>query len=226
MLTVPDATLIEAARSIAPVVKQPQVQAEQDGRLSKPVLDALYETGLLRMFTPKSLGGLEVDHITRTFVVEEIAFHDTATASTLANPLDWAHFCARLPDGGAEEIYRKGANVLIAAQFGRPLAATQVDGGYTVTGRAPFVSNCQDADWIAMTAVVTKGGQSPGSNGGEPEVVMVYFRREECEIIDNWNVLGMRGTGSNDTCQLPGHFRSSLNSPQGLITRVHSINFR
>ena len=27
---------------------------------------------------------------------------------------------------------------------------------------------------------------------------MVYFPSEECEIIDTWDVMGMRGTGSND----------------------------
>jgi alkylation response protein AidB-like acyl-CoA dehydrogenase len=33
---------------------------------------------------------------------------------------------------------------------------------------------------------------------GAPETVMVYFPREQCEIIDTWDVMGMRGTGSND----------------------------
>ena len=48
------------------------VEAERERRLSRPVLDALYETGLLRMCTPRSLGGLEVDPITRALVTEEI----------------------------------------------------------------------------------------------------------------------------------------------------------
>lgn len=194
MKTIPDSKLIDAARNLGPVIQGHREEAEQQGRLSRPVLDALYESGLLGMFTPQSLGGLEVDPLTRTRVVEEVAAHDTAAAWTLANPLDWAHFCARLPDAGAEEIYGNGANVLIAAQFGRPLTATIVDGGFTVTGQAPFVSNCLDADWIAMTAVVTDGNQSTG----EPTVLMVYFPREGCEVIDNWDVLGMRGTGSHD----------------------------
>lgn len=29
-------------------------------------------------------------------------------------------------------------------------------------------------------------------------MVMVYFPRENCEIIDTWDVMGMRGTGSHD----------------------------
>lgn len=58
-----DTTLIEAARQIAPVIQKHNEEAERERRLSRPVLDALYETGLLRMFTPRSLGGLEVDPI-------------------------------------------------------------------------------------------------------------------------------------------------------------------
>jgi alkylation response protein AidB-like acyl-CoA dehydrogenase len=196
MQTNADTALIDAARRIAPVIREHNEEAERERRLSRSVLDALYETGLLRMFTPRSLGGLEVDPITRALVIEEIAGHDTAAGWTLENPLDWAHFCARLPDAGAEEIYSRGANILIAAQFGRPMMATPVEGGYRITGRAPFVSNCYDADWISVTAIVMEGDQA--REEGQPEVVMVYFPRESCQVIDTWNVLGMRGTGSND----------------------------
>ena len=193
-----DTTLLEAARKIAPVIREHNEEAERERRLSRPVLDALYETGFLRMFTPRSLGGLEVDPITRALVEEEIAGHDTAAGWTLCNPLDWAHFCARLPDEGAEEIYSHGADVLIAAQFGRPLMATPAQEGYRISGRAPFVSNCYDADWISSTAIVMDGDQSQEDDEGQPEVLMVYFPRESCQVIDTWNVLGMRGTGSND----------------------------
>src|SRR2546423_8206186 len=125
-----DTTLIEAARHIAPVIRDHNEEAERERRLSRPVLDALYETGLLRMYTPRSLGGLEVDPMTRALVMEEIAGHDTAAGWTLSNPLDWAFFCARLPDAGAEEIYSGGANNLNAAPFRRPFHATPAHGGY------------------------------------------------------------------------------------------------
>jgi alkylation response protein AidB-like acyl-CoA dehydrogenase len=190
----PDASLIDAAREIAPLIRAHSEEAERERRLSQPVLKALRETGLLRMFTPRSLGGLETDPVTRALVVEEIGRHDSAAAWTLENPLDWAFFCARLPDEGAEEIYGGGADILIAAQFGRPLNATSTDGGYRISGRAPFVSNCYDADWISSTVLVDVDQQAEG----EPGMRMVYFPREQCEIIDTWDVMGMRGTGSND----------------------------
>ncbi|MGN6173991.1 MAG: acyl-CoA dehydrogenase family protein, partial [Streptosporangiaceae bacterium] len=190
----PDTSLIDAARQIAPIIEKHNEEAERERRLSQPVLDALRETGLLRMSTPRSLGGLETDPVTRALVMEEIGRHDSAAAWSLENPLDWAWFCARLPDEGAEEIYSHGADILIAAQFGRPLQATSTNGGYRISGRAPFVSNCYDADWISSTVLVDED-QSAGDG---PEMRMVYFPSQQCEIIDTWDVMGMRGTGSND----------------------------
>lgn len=194
MMTKIDTSLIETAKAIAPIVGKYSDVGERERRLSRPVLDALREAGLLRMMTPRSLGGLETDPVTRALVVEEIGRHDSAAGWTLENPLDWAFFCARLPDEGAEEIYSRGADIVIAAQFGRPLHATSTDGGYRISGQAPFVSNCFDADWISSTVLVDRDEHPHGY----PEMLMVYFPREQCEIIDTWYVMGMRGTGSND----------------------------
>ena len=113
----PDTSLLGAAREIAPIIRAHSEEAERERRLSQPVLKALRETGLLRMTTPRSLGGVETDPVTRALVGEEIGRHDSAAAWTLENPLDWAFFCCRLPDEGAEEIYSGGADVLIAAGF-------------------------------------------------------------------------------------------------------------
>src|SRR3972149_8184827 len=163
-----DTSLIDAAREIAPIIQKHNQEAERERRLSRPVLNALRETGLLRMLTPRSLGGLETNPITRALVVEEISRHDSAAGWTLENPLDWAFFCARLPNKGAEEIYSNGADILIAAQFGRPLNATSAEGGYRISGRAPFVSNCYDADWISSTALVDDDESARGERGTRP----------------------------------------------------------
>jgi alkylation response protein AidB-like acyl-CoA dehydrogenase len=121
-----DPTLLSAARGIEPVIREHRDEAERERRLSPPVLAALHEAGLLRMCTPRSLGGLETDPLTRALVIEEISGYDTAAGWTLANPLDWAYLCARLPDEGAQEIYSRGANIVIAAQFGRPMVCEQL----------------------------------------------------------------------------------------------------
>ncbi len=69
--------------------------------------------------------------------------------------------------------------------YGRPLKAIPTQGGYRISGRAPLVSNCQDANWIAMTAIVMDGKHADKKDQIRPEMVMVYFPREECEVIDS-----------------------------------------
>ena len=132
-----DTTLIEAARRIAPVIREHYQEAERERRLSPPVLAALHEAGLLRMFTPRSLGGLETDPLTRALVTEEISGHDTAAGWTLFNPLDWAYLCARLPDEGAEEIYGRGAveEILAIVKVEDGIAAVLVFRGFITRGQ-------------------------------------------------------------------------------------------
>jgi alkylation response protein AidB-like acyl-CoA dehydrogenase len=193
-----DTMFLDAARHILPVIRDHNAETERERRLSKATLNALTDTGLLRMCTPRSLGGLEVDPLTCARVVEEVAGADSAAGWTLVNPLNYAFFCARLPDAGAEEIYRNGPNAVIAGPFHPPIQATPVPGGYRLTGRAPFASNCHDATWIARVAMVMEGEAPRLNASGAPELLLAMVPVEACEIIDTWYVMGMRGTGSDD----------------------------
>jgi alkylation response protein AidB-like acyl-CoA dehydrogenase len=179
-----DTTLLQAARQIAPVIRAHNNEAERARRLSKPVLAALTEAGLMRMLTPRSLGGMEVDPLTCARVVEEVAAADSAAGWSLFNPLSWAFISARLPDEGAEELFGRDPHTVIAGPFHPPMQATQVDGGYRLTGRSPFASNCRDATWIASTVMVMDGGQPRVGAGGAAEVMVAYFPADVCEIID------------------------------------------
>src|SRR2546430_11840613 len=108
-----DTTLIDAARRILPVIRDHTAEAERERRLSRAVLNALTDAGLLHMCTPRSLGGLEADPLTCARVVEEVAGADSAAGWTQVNPLAYAFFCARLPGAGAQEICLSGANAVI-----------------------------------------------------------------------------------------------------------------
>src|SRR5436190_1314309 len=95
--------------------------------------------------------------ITCARVIEEVSRADSAAGWSLQNPLSWAFMCSRLPDGGAEELFARNADVLIAGPFHPPMKAVPVDGGYHVTGRSPLASNCRDANWIGASAMVMDG---------------------------------------------------------------------
>jgi indole-3-acetate monooxygenase len=156
-----DTTLLDAARRIAPVIRAYREQAERERRLPTPVVEAMAEAGLLRMVTPRSLGGLEVDPLTCARVIEEVAQTDSSAGWALTNPLLYAFNCARLPDAGAEAVIGPNPNVLIAGSPYTPLRGIPVAGGYRVTGRVPFVSNCHNAAWFAANARVVEEPPPP-----------------------------------------------------------------
>jgi len=193
-----ETTLIESVKEIAPIVRAHSQEAEQERHLSSETVKAMIKAGLFRMFIPKSLGGLEVDPITCARVIEELSTVDSAAGWGLSNPVSYTHWCARLPDEGSVEMFGENPDVIIAGPFHPPLKALPADAGYRISGRAPLASNCREATWIAVTAMVMDGDQPKKNDVGEPEVRMIFLRAQDCEIIDTWNAMGMRGSGSDD----------------------------
>ena len=193
-----DTTLLEAARQIAPVIRAHNDEAERERRLSKPVLAALTEAGLMRMLTPRSLGGWKWTrspaHASSKRLRQPIARPVGACSTPCPGRLSAPDCLMR----ARKSSLGRDPHAVIAGPFHPPIQATQVDGGYRVTGRSPFASNCRDATWIASTAMVMDGGQPRVSAGGAAEVVVAYFPADDCKIIDTWYLMGMRGTGGED----------------------------
>jgi len=190
-------TLLETASKIAPAISQSIDEDENNRRISKTVLLALRDAGFLRLFLPKSLGGIEADPLTTAKLVEEVARHNTAAGWSMmvANVSIW--WCNRLPEKGIEEIYKDGPDTFIAGVFHPPMQATPVQGGYSIKGRSALTSNVHEAQWIFVSAFVMERGQMKMHNG-IPEVIGVFMNSADCEIIDTWFTLGMKATDSND----------------------------
>jgi alkylation response protein AidB-like acyl-CoA dehydrogenase len=127
-------------------------------------------------------------------VLEEVSRIDAAAGWNLQISVAISPFGAWLPDDGAKEIF--APEVIVAGALFPPAQAIAVPGGYRVTGRTPFVSGCHNATWFLAPAQVTTEGLS--NQNDTPVMVVVFFPRADAEIIDNWDTLGMRGTGSHD----------------------------
>jgi alkylation response protein AidB-like acyl-CoA dehydrogenase len=202
--TVADAALIEAARRIAPLVRACRDEGERERRLPAQVLAAMHEARLFRMYIPKALGGLEIDPITSMTVVEEIARADAAAAWNLMLGATYGLWAAFLPEDAASEIY--GSPDAVVAGALRPTGrARPVDGGFVVDGRWSFASGIRHAAWWNAGCLVGRdGGGDADAPPPTPEAWLVFFPAEHGELIDNWGVGGLRGTGSHDyaVCRL------------------------
>jgi alkylation response protein AidB-like acyl-CoA dehydrogenase len=190
-------SLLAAVRGLEPIARRHAAETERERRLSPAVAEAMRTAGLYRMWRPTALGGFEVDPMTAFRVIEEAARIDSAVGWNLQISAAVDVLAAWLTDAGAREVVGD-PHAILAGGFFPPRAAIPVDGGYRVTGRTTFNSGVLDAAWICGLAHVQEGGAARLGPDGQPVTLLTFFPHAEIEIVDNWDTLGMCGTGSHD----------------------------
>jgi alkylation response protein AidB-like acyl-CoA dehydrogenase len=86
----------------------------------------------------------------------------------------------------------------MAGAWNPPRKAVPCEGGYRMSGRTPFTSNCHNATWFTGLAHVYENGEPRSDGTGAPISFVALFPKEDVRIIETWDTLGMRGTGSHD----------------------------
>ena len=129
-----DEALLDRARSLATVIRDHADAAERERRLAPAVIDAMRAAGLYRLFTPRALGGLEVDPVTFARVTEEIARYDSVVGWSMQTGNTGSWWASRFSDSVVEELFANGPDVLSAASFSPPHRAEEINGGYRFTG--------------------------------------------------------------------------------------------
>jgi indole-3-acetate monooxygenase len=182
--------LLAEVDSIAPVLAGHAPLSEKLGRMDAPSIEAVRSTRLLGLFAPRELGGVEADPVTVALVLEALARIDGSASWTIGILGSAPVFGAYLPAATARRIFAEGVPPM-AGSFLPKGQAEPVSGGYRVKGRWPFASGIHHADWVNATAFVPGRAQPEGLR-------TVLLKREQVFIHDNWQVAGLRGTGSSD----------------------------
>ncbi|MEA2686474.1 MAG: indole-3-acetate monooxygenase [Actinomycetota bacterium] len=173
-------------------------QEIEDGRrLPAPVLQGLVDAGLARLCVPRRFGGDETDPIGFMAVVEEVARADASTAWCLWIYSSAPWFLSRAADGVADELFADGPDLLIASPLVPKGVATPTAGGYRLSGRWPFASGSQGADWLVCRAVVA-GARAGEAGGGPPAMRLMLVPAASVTTVDTWWTSGLCGTGSGD----------------------------
>lgn len=191
--------VLEAARDLAPVISARAADIESGRRLPLELLEQFKRAGFFRMFVPRSHGGYEADLWTSCEILETLARADGAAGWTTMIGMESPHLFALLSRERFDAIYSAGPDVIIGGPFNAQGQALVEQGGYRVTGRWAFATGCEHCDWMFANCVVLENGQPrPGLVPGVPLTRAMLFRANEVRIIDTWNVLGLKGTGSHD----------------------------
>ncbi|MGC5223973.1 acyl-CoA dehydrogenase family protein [Micromonospora sp. DT81.3] len=198
-----DRAFIERADAIGPILAEHAARHDRDGTFVTESYDALREAGLLSAAVPVELGGSGATIRDLAGLQRTLGHYCGATALASAMHQHVTCFTAwRYRRGlpGAEATLRRIADeqiVLVSTgggDFTHPSGeAVAVDGGYRVSGRKRFVSQSS-----AGTVMSTMFPFSDPVRGMRVLNMAVPLAAEGVAVANNWDVLGMRGTASDD----------------------------
>jgi 3-hydroxy-9,10-secoandrosta-1,3,5(10)-triene-9,17-dione monooxygenase len=178
------------AAALVPTLRARASGAESVRQMEKDTLDDLHRAGLFRFHQPKRWGGMELPFVAMFDVPAEVARGCASTGWNVAN-LSIHHWMLALYDERAQaEIWGQDPDALIASGIAFPQGrGRRVDGGFVISGFWNFSSGVDPATWNMLAVTVRDGDRVVDHR-------MCLVPRGEYEIVDDWQVLGMRSTGS------------------------------
>lgn len=184
--------LIERARSLVPALKARTAQADKDLKVPVETVLELQSTGLLRAMQPRAFGGYEVDP--RTFFEIQTILAEGCMSTAWIYGVMGVHpwQLARYPIEAQREVWADDHNALICSTYMPAAKITVVEGGYRISGRWGFSSGSEHCQWVFLGGILPPDGEQPAEHG------TFLLPRKDYQVERNWDVMGLRGTGSHD----------------------------
>ena len=189
-MTTNKTTPIERALALESIVKAHAPESDVNRRLSPEVASAFAINGLYRIGAPKAYGGEEADPMTQIETIEAISKFDGSAGWNLMIGVEV--FANVAP--GCEPCRDLIADPLVVmcgstAAIGR---ADKEGDGYRVSGEWQFVSGCNNSHVFSGTVRLYDNDHLVKGN------FAAIMPTSDLEILENWHVGGMRGSGSHD----------------------------
>lgn len=183
--------LLDAIARIRPIMEADAEANDAAETLAWPSVVALYREGLLSLKVPHELGGPEVDPHLYLELCDELSYiNPSAGWCAFINSTSAALLGAFLPDAGAERVFPSGRMPIASGALIPRGVATPVEGGWRVSGQWPFASGSAHSSWLLAGFRIVRNG-TPG-----PEHMVMAAATEDVQFVDNWQVMGLKGTGS------------------------------
>jgi 3-hydroxy-9,10-secoandrosta-1,3,5(10)-triene-9,17-dione monooxygenase len=185
--------LYKAARDLVPALRERTEETARLGQLPAATVQAMQDAGFFRIMQPARYGGFEQDPEVFFRVQMILAEGCMSTAWVLGVVAIHNWQLALFDDRAQQDVWGDDDATLISSSYMPVGKVEHVDGGYRLSGHWGFSSGSKHCKWAFLGAMV------PAVNAGEaPDYRTFLVPIEDYEIVDNWNVSGLEGTGSHD----------------------------
>jgi len=212
--------LIERARAMVPSLRERAQRTEEARRLPPETVQEFTEAGFFRIVQPRRYGGFELGIDVLEEVVIEVGRGCGSSAWCLAILGGHSWWSALFPEAGQDLLFGEDGHVIMATNLSGNGRCRRVDGGYELSGKFVYLSGCDVSNWLCVGAMLEPSPQpSPRERGSKEDPPWFYMaiRPEEATILDDWFVLGLRGTGSKSVMADRIFVPECLSLPQASI---------
>jgi 3-hydroxy-9,10-secoandrosta-1,3,5(10)-triene-9,17-dione monooxygenase len=185
------AEMLRRAEAMRPMLRARQAECEALGRLPENTNAEFIRAGFYRILQPRRFGGYEFDLTAFVPVMTEIARGCPSSGWVLALTSGHPYLLTYLKEEAEREAYGEDGDLRAPGVVMPGAVATPRDGGYVLNGGWDYSSGCDIATHFLGNAMLP-----PSQPGDTPSLLFVLIDRDDFSIVDNWNVVGMRGTGS------------------------------
>lgn len=185
--------LVDKAKALQPLLAEHARAADSEGRVSPTVIKAISDAGLFRILQPKRWGGFEMDP--RVFYRCQMELAQACMSTAWIYGVVGVHYwqLSLFSEQAQQEVWQDNPATLMASTYMPVGKATRVEGGYRFSGHWRFSTGVEHCQWIFL------GGLLPVEDGSEAlQHVTFLLPRSDFTVQENWDVLGLRGTGSHD----------------------------
>ena len=190
-------TILQAAIDLSTTIKDAREEMDKERRLPNHLINELKKAGVFRMTMPKDWGGAQLDPISQLKIIEALSQADASVGWCVMVGCDSGLFSGFIDQSVARQMY-SDVNSITASALTTTGRAVKVKDGYRVSGRMPFSSGCHHSDWFVLGCQVYDGDTPQLMPDGTPVTRQCFLPADAITILDTWNTLGLRGTGSND----------------------------
>jgi indole-3-acetate monooxygenase len=186
-----------AAKDLAPKILAARGVIERDRKLPSDLAHTMCEAGFFSLWLPKSMGGPELTPADLAPIVEVFSEADGSVGWLVGIGSSNSRLAGYLSEPIAREIWGDGTSVL-AGTLNPAGTAIAVPGGYRVSGQWSYASGINHSNWLLGACRVFDGEEQRIRPDGWPETRLMLFPKVHAEVLDTWDVTGMRGSGSHD----------------------------
>jgi len=189
-----ESDLLARARALTPVLRERAQRTEDERRVLAQTVEDFAAAGFYKILQPALYGGYEMAPLTVFRVAMELAKGCPSSAWCLCLVAVHNWEIALLDPAAAADVWGKDPSARASSSYAPFGKVTPVEGGYRLSGRWSWSSGSDHCSWAILGGVIPR----PESPGGSPDLRAFLVPRPDYEVVDVWNVIGLKGTGSND----------------------------